>query len=320
MQVNQFLLPLQVTAIERQTADIVTFTLAALDRGELPSFTPGAHLQVQTPSGVARKYSINNAATRSNHYDISVKREAHGNGGSRSMIDELTVGAIVHCAPPENAFALMPSLGGYLFIAGGIGITPILSMIDTLSANDSSAQWSLIYLTRNREETAFYDVLDAHANATNIHIHHDDGEPSNAYDLWPALESPTSAQIYCCGPRRLMDDVRDMTGHWPMGSVHFESFIDGNTARADDHAFKVKLAKRGLTIDVPVGMSILSALRANGCEIASSCESGSCGTCRTTLVAGEAEHRDFVLLPEEFASQIMICVSRAKSDLLTLDL
>ena len=134
------------------------------------------------------------------------------------------------------------------------------------------------------------------------------------------LEKPNTAHVYCCGPRALMEAVRDMTGHWSPANVHFESFNEGGGVRPDDKPFLVKLASSGAAFEVPVGKSILSVLHEHGCNAASSCESGTCGTCRTKLLSGEADHRDMVLLPEEMDSQIMICVSRAKSDELVIDL
>lgn len=220
---------------------------------------------------------------------------------------------------PDNAFPLVDKAKGYLFIAGGIGITPILSMIRSFGELPP-APWKLVYLTRSPETTAFLEELSQPKLRKQARIHHSLGDPARAFDLWPALEKPNTAHVYCCGPRPLMEAVRDMTGHWSPSNVHFESFNEGGGVRPDDQAFKVKLARSGGEFEVPVGKSILAALREHGCNTASSCESGTCGTCRTGLVSGEADHRDMVLMPEEMASQIMICVSRAKSPELVLDL
>jgi phthalate 4,5-dioxygenase reductase subunit len=182
------------------------------------------------------------------------------------------------------------------------------------------APWKLYYLTQSAATTPFIAELTALGATGTVRIHHDDGDPNRAFDLWPVLERPANAHIYCCGPRGLMDAVRDMSGHWNNDQVHFESFSDGSIPRPEDKPFNVTLAKSQQTIKVPVGKSILGALRECGHVLASSCESGTCGTCRTGLLAGEADHRDMVLMPEEMASQIMICVSRAKSAELVLDL
>jgi phthalate 4,5-dioxygenase reductase component len=155
-----------------------------------------------------------------------------------------------------------------------------------------------------------------------VTMHHDGGDPAKAFDLWPALETPKGAHIYCCGPRGLMDAVRDMTGHWPSSAVHFEDFAAGiaPAKAAADVAFTVKLAKSGLTLAVPPDKSILEVIRAAGIDAASSCESGTCGTCRTGLISGTVDHRDMVLAEHEKNSAIMICVSRAKDGELVLDL
>lgn len=156
--------------------------------------------------------------------------------------------------------------------------------------------------------------------AENVILHHDEGDPDQAYDLWPVLEEPRGAHLYCCGPAGLMDAVRDMTGHWPDTAVHFEDFAGVNATRPDDTAFTVRLARSSETVEVPAGTSILDALRQAGRVLPSSCESGTCGTCRTRYIEGEPDHRDLVLSDREKRSEIMICVSRAKTPELTLDL
>ena len=153
-----------------------------------------------------------------------------------------------------------------------------------------------------------------------VTVHHDHGDLNQAFDLWPIFERPSKAHVYCCGPQGLMDSVRDMSGHWPSEQIHFESFGAAVVSDALNQQFEVVLQKTGERLTVPADQSILETLRACGHHIPSSCESGSCGCCRTALIAGEAEHRDMVLRPEEQAHHIMVCVSRAKSAELVLDL
>lgn len=310
---------LRITRVDDVAQDIRSFELAAPDGAALPPFTPGAHIRVQTPCGAVRKYSLCNAAAERQRYVIAVKREPGGQGGSLSMHAQAQVGGTLLVAPPDNAFALVDKASAYLFIAGGIGITPIISMIRSL-APSAPTPWRLYYLTRTPEATAFASELTQPRLQRHVQIHHDHGNPAQSFDLWPVLEKPDRAHIYCCGPRALMDSVRDMSGHWSARNVHFESFSEGAGTRPDDRPFRVLLARSGRSFVVPVGQSILATLRAHGCTARSSCESGSCGTCRTTLLAGTAEHRDLVLQPEEMAGQIMICVSRAQSPELVLDL
>lgn len=288
--------------------------------GELPPFTAGSHLRVVVPNGSERKYSLCNDPDERDRYVIAVKRDASGRGGSVSLVDGVREGDRLRASPPENAFAMDERAPAAIFIAGGIGITPILSMIRSLEAR-GLAQWKLWYLARSRETTPFVDELSAPGFASRVRIHYDGGDPARSFDLWPALEKPTKAHVYCCGPRPLMDAVRDMTGHWPSGSIHFESFVDGAAmARPEDRAFTVRLARSGVELPVPAGTTILAALAAAGHRVPSSCESGTCGTCRTRWLEGEPEHRDLVLTPDEQSADIMVCVSRARSDTLVLDL
>lgn len=298
---------------------IRSFDLVSPPGRLLPAFTPGAHIRVRTPAGGVRKYSLCNHPDERNRYVIAVKRDASGRGGSISMVDSAAEGDVVAVSEPENAFRMSRGARSYLFIAGGIGITPILSMIRSLQGLD--AKWQLVYLTRSRAMTPFVEELKELGTGNQIRIHHDEGDPGRVLDLWPWLEKPQTEQhVYCCGPRPLMDAVKDMSGHWNAGRVHFESFTDGSVARKNDHPFTVHLSRSGKTLQVAVGQSILEAARAAGVKVAASCESGTCGTCRTRLLSGQADHRDMVLMPEEQTSQIMVCVSRAQGGELTLDL
>ena len=312
-------MPLRVARVHDVAQGIRSFELVQPDGSELPPFTPGAHVKVQTPGGALRKYSLCNDPAERDRYVITVKRDDAGQGGSISMHEDVEEGDTLPTSVPDNAFPLVDPAKGYLFIAGGIGITPILSMIRSFGELPP-APWKLFYLTRSPATSAFLDELGRPELKKQVRIHHDEGDPARTFDLWPALEKPNTAHVYCCGPRPLMEAVRDMTGHWSPAHVHFESFNEGGGVRPDDQPFKVRLARSGVDYEVPVGQSILSVLREHGCDTASSCESGTCGTCRTGLLAGEADHRDMVLMPEEMERQIMICVSRAKSAELVLDL
>jgi len=313
------MMPLVIAAAADVAQGIRSFDLVQPDGSELPPFTPGSHVKVRVPSGSVRKYSLCNDPSERHRYVIGVKRDDNGQGGSVSLIDRTAVGDTLPTSLPDNAFPLSEYARSYVFIAGGIGITPIMSMIRSLG--ELGPPWKLIYLTRSAEETAFLEELDAPELRDRVTIHHDHGDLARSFDLWPVLERPGTAHIYCCGPRGLMEAVRDMSGHWSHGNVHFESFDEGGEVRPDDKPFIVKLAKSGRAFEIPVGKTILGVLREQGgCEIASSCEAGTCGTCRTTLLAGEADHRDMVLMPEEFDTQVMVCVSRAKSAELVVDL
>lgn len=300
--------------------DIRMFELVDPDGRELPAFEAGSHISVLTPAGVPRQYSLCNAPSERHRYLIAVKREAQGRGGSASMVDSLAEGDALPVSAPRNAFPLAPGAAHYLFIAGGIGITPIRSMIAFLETQ-STAPYTLYYCTRTPAQTAFLDEFQPGLRRGKLVVHHDEGEPERAMDLWPVLEQPGRRQLYCCGPRPLMQAVRDMTGHWPASSVHFEDFAgEPPPARPDDKAFEVRLASSDRVIGVAADQTILQALRDAGLHVPSSCESGTCGSCRTRLLGGCADHRDFVLTADEKERDIMVCVSRAQTEELLLDL
>ena len=311
--------PLRVCAKAEIAQGIFQFDLERTDGAELPAFTAGAHITLQTPAGMRRNYSLCSAPSQRQRYQIAIKREAQGRGGSLGMADGVQVGDALLASAPRNNFELPAEASDLLFIAGGIGITPIMSMLRYLQELGQTT-WRLRYLTRDAASTAFLDELRAPPFADKVLIHHDQGDPDKALDLWPLLERPTRAHVLCCGPRGLMDSVRDMSGHWPGEQIHFESFgVDGSAA-AQNRVFRVLLARSGQTIEVGAQQSILEALRAVGVKVASSCESGTCGSCRVGLLQGQAEHRDMVLLDDEKADNIMVCVSRAAGEELVLDL
>jgi phthalate 4,5-dioxygenase reductase subunit len=312
--------PLRVRAAAPIADGIHGFELVDPEGAALPPFTGGAHLRVRVPNGLLRRYSLCSDPGDLSHYAIAVKREAAGGGGSASLCDEVRAGDLLPCAAPRNDFAMKGRPAGRVFIAGGIGITPIMAMIRELEAA-AGPPWTLHYLTRSPEVTAFRDALAAFGR--KVVLHHDEGDPGRAFDLWPVLEQPKGRHLHCCGPRGLMQAVRDMTGHWPAAAVQFEDFGGGgDRRRPDDRDFAVRLARSGGSVAVPAGTSILAALRAAGIAVPSSCESGTCGSCRTRLIEGAVDHRDLVLMEHEAAEALMVCVSRAApgTDELVLDL
>ena len=299
---------------------IFLFELRSPTGAELPPFTPGSHITVTAPSGQKRRYSLCNDPGEREHYLIAVKREASGRGGSLSFTEDIKEGDQITAEPPANEFEMSASEPrSFIFIAGGIGITPIRAMIRHCIRH-RKLNFKLYYFTRTPSAMAFREEFSAGELAGKVILHHDNGDPEQAYDLWPVLEEQRGAHLYCCGPRGLMDSVRDMTGHWPDSAVHFEDFVGASAPRADDKPFEVKLVKSGKRYEVAAAVSILDTLRQHGHVLASSCESGTCGTCRTRFTDGEPDHRDLVLSDKEKRSEIMICVSRAKSPALTLDI
>lgn len=305
---------LNVTCRKVLAKNICEFTLALPDGSFLPSFTPGAHITVETPSGAMRRYSLLNDGTKPSAYVIGVKLEAASRGGSSSMHDALMEGGTIRVDTPENEFKLVPA-SKYLLIAGGIGITPILSMARHLKKEGKP--FKLIYCTRAIEETAYLDEVKAIPDAT---VHHDNGDLNDFYDFWDHFEEPGTEHVYCCGPKPLMEEIKALSGHWSEGHIHFEDFARVDVVRPNDTPFTIQLKGTGREIEVPADRSILEALREAGEPTVSSCESGTCGTCKCRLVAGEADHRDLVLMDEEKDDHIIICVSRAKSEKLVVDI
>ena len=309
---------LRIAKKQALTPDVVMFDLVHPEGAPLPVFTPGAHITVKTPKGLHRSYSLCGEPLDTQRWLIAVKRETTGRGGSLSMFD-LLEGEVLPTKPWLNQFELNENAKSYLFVAGGIGITPILSMMRHLMSQGKS-NFHLFYCTRDELNTPFMDLLSTPEWSAMVTIHHDHGDPSQSLDLWPIFESPNGADVYCCGPKGLMESVQDMTGHWPSECIHFESFGASDQQLALNTPFELVLNASGQQFHVPEHSSILDVLRAEGYSIKSSCESGTCGSCKTRFISGEVEHRDFVLLEEEKADHIMVCVSRAKSPTLVLDL
>lgn len=312
--------PLRVSLKQAIARDIHLFELRDPDGAPLPAFTAGAHLPMRVPSGAMRQYSLCGDPEVTDSYRIAVKREAQGRGGSISLVDGVAEGDIVMAGAPENLFELSDKAKSFILVGGGIGITPMMAMVRTLQA-EGLRHFKLYYFSRDPEAAAFLDELGAPDLASKVVVHHDHGDPSRSYDLWKIFEKVASGtHVYCCGPKGLMDSVKDMTGHWPDSSIHFESFGGDTKPHADDQPFEVVLQRSGQRVTVGARQSILEALRQHGTTVPSSCESGTCGSCKVRLLEGEADHRDLVLLPEEQGEQVMVCVSRAKGPCLVLDL
>ena len=315
-------LTVKVDAITRQTQDIRSYELVDPEGRPLPMFTAGSHVDVRVPNGCTRQYSLCNDPREVDRYVIAVLREAAGRGGSDSMHDDVKEGNLLTIGVPRNNFPLSRDARHHVLLAGGIGVTPLLAMARELAARNAS--FELHYCTRTPDRTAFMSDLSQAAFRDRVRCHHDNGVPADGLDL-AALLRPVrdGAHVYCCGPTGFMRACEDAAAHWPRGRVHFEFFTADPDAEHDaDAAFRVKLASSGRILDVPADRSIVEVLRANGVEVETMCEEGICGTCATVLLEGEPDHRDFVLDDDERARGefIMVCCSRAKTAMLTLDL
>jgi phthalate 4,5-dioxygenase reductase component len=311
-------MPLRVTRNETIAEGINLLEFRDPQGGALPQFSAGAHIAVRVPNGLLRKYSLCNDPAERDRYLIAVKREVNGRGGSCNLIDAVKSGDELTVTAPVNDFGLPPRAQDFLFIAGGIGVTPMMAMIRQVIAEKK--RFRLFYCSRSPETTAFRDELSAPEFRDMVTIHYDQGDTSRSLDLRPILaERKNREHLYCCGPRPLMEAVRAMTDHWSPTAVHFEAFSEAETHKADDKPFKVRLTRSGAVLDVPTDRTILEVLREHGLDVPSSCETGTCGTCRTKLLAGVADHRDLVLAEHERKDTIMICVSRARGNEITID-
>jgi phthalate 4,5-dioxygenase reductase component len=311
-------MPLRVTRNDEIASGIHLLEFRDPDGKSLPEFSAGAHIAVRVPNGLLRKYSLCNDPAERERYQIAVKRESSGRGGSCSLIDGVKAGDEITVTAPVNDFALPQRAQDFLFIAGGIGVTPMLAMIRQVTAQGK--RFRLFYCSRSPETTAFRDELSKAEFKDKVVIHYDEGDATRSLDLRPILaERKNREHLYCCGPRPLMEAVRAMTDHWSSTAVHFEAFSEAETHKTGDKPFKVTLARSGDILEVPTDKTILEVLRAHGFDVPSSCETGTCGTCRTKLLAGEADHRDLVLAEYERKDTIMICVSRARDADITID-
>jgi ferredoxin-NADP reductase len=307
-----------VVVARRVEADGVVGVEFALPGGApLPAWTPGAHIDVTLPGGLTRQYSLCGDPADRTRWCIGVLREADGRGGSRWIADELTEGTTLRVRGPRNNFPLLPA-ARYVFVAGGIGITPLLPMIAAATA--AGTDWELHYGGRARASMAFLDRLAAHGE--RVHVH-----PQDEVGLLPldtVLGTPgRSTLVYCCGPAPLLDAVEARCREWGAGVLHVERFT-GAPAAGDgaDTSFEVVCAASGVTVEVPAGMSVLEAVENAGINVLSSCAEGVCGTCETAVLSGEPDHRDSLLTDDERAAgdAMMICVSRSRGPRLVLDL
>ncbi|MFC8083841.1 PDR/VanB family oxidoreductase [Streptomyces sp. NPDC057340] len=305
-----------VVARRETAADRVLVLTLRHPLGEpLPAWEPGAHVDVVLRPGLERQYSLCGDPADRAAYRIAVLRETDGRGGSAYVHEELRAGDTVRVRGPRNGFRLERA-PRYRFLAGGIGITPILPML--AAAEEAGAEWSLLYGGRTRAGLAFTGELERYGDRVVI-VPEDE---SGLLDLASVLDDvPPDTLVYCCGPGPLLDAVE---ARCPAGRLRVERFRPKG-AVADPPAeaeFEVVLARSGRTVSVPPGVPVLDAVRAAGVEVLYSCTEGTCGTCETEVVEGEPDHRDSVLTEAERAAgeTMLICVSRCRGRRLVLDL
>ncbi|NNN33465.1 oxidoreductase [Streptomyces sp. S3(2020)] len=270
-----------------------------LEGGDLPRWEPGAHLDLVLPSGLVRQYSLCGDPAETTSYTVATRLVADGRGGSREVHEQVAEGMELEVRGPRNRFPLVKA-SSYVFVAGGIGITPVLPMLRALP---DGAEWRLLYCGRSRESMPFVAELEGMDQVT-VAV----GTPELG-----ALDVPEGAAVYCCGPEGLMAAVEE---RFPQ--VRLERFTP--RATAPGAAFEVELRRSGRTLTVPADSSVLAAVRRELPDTLYSCEQGFCGTCQQRVLEGEVDHRDELLTDAERGDSMLICVSRARSERLVLDL
>jgi ferredoxin-NADP reductase len=310
---------LQVVVATREVVaeDVVALTIRRPDGGDLPAWAPGSHVDLVLEEHLERQYSLCGDPAERDTWRIAVLREPESRGGSARVHDSLAAGDTVTVRGPRNHFALEPA-ERYVFVAGGIGITPILPMI--AEADATGADWTLLYGGRRSSSMAFRDRLAAHGERVRLW-------PQDTHGLLPldeVLGTPAPGTlVYCCGPEPLLRAVEQSCARWPHGALHVERFAPkevGEPVRAG--SFRVRCARSDIEVEVPPERSILEVLEEAGAPVPSSCREGTCGTCESAVLSGRPDHRDSLLTDDEQeAGEIMlICVSRSLDDELVLDI
>ena len=309
-------LQVRVRALIWEAPGVLSLQLAAPDGSPLPPFAPGAHIDLTLPDGTLRQYSLCGDPSDTSHYRLGI-RAVSGGVSSGFIHRKLRPGDLLSISAPRNHFPLVEAVG-YLFIAGGIGITPLIPMMRQACAN--GRPWTLLYCNRRTEDAPFLAEIKTLGGEISLHA----SEGGTRLDIAQRLATVRkNTLVYCCGPERLMTAVERATTAWPDGSIHFEWFTPrGRLADETGGRFEVVCQRSGVTLTVSPDQSILAALTQAGVEIPRSCEQGVCGTCEMRVISGEVDHRDSILSCAEQAANrtMMVCVSRARGMRLVLDI
>ena len=315
----RIIMKMDVCDVRPVTDSVHLYTLRHPRRPHLPAPIPGAHVDLRLPDGRIRQYSLCGDPDDDTVYQIAVKREDDGRGASRWIHENLRIGCIIPTSAPRNNFPLADA-ARHVFIAGGIGITPILPMIRHLSRRN--APFELHYCARRSESAPFLPQLReiCGPNRLSTYFSVADGHPSARIDVESLLKAVTpGTHVYCCGPQRLTQTFRAVANSWPAEYVHCEVFKPTLDENFVPEPFDVKLASTGEVLRIPANKSALDVLRARGLPLPSSCELGVCGTCACRYLDGAVIHRDTVLDVTARQDRMILCVSRARVSV-TLDL
>jgi ferredoxin-NADP reductase len=300
-----------VTKREPLAPDVVALTLADPDGGLLPSWTPGAHIDVRLPSGRRRQYSLCGSPGRRTDYRIAVRRIADGGGGSIEMHDTFNVGDTLVFEGPRNAFYLVTDEDDVLFVIGGIGVTPMLPMIQ--AAHQHGINWRAVYAGRSRQYMPLLDEMLAVApDRVTVWADDERGRIPNAEELL-AGAGPTTA-IYVCGPTPMLESVRTARDKHLKAPLHYERFSPPPVV--DGIPFELELARSHRVLSVPANRSALGVMLDRDPTTAYSCQQGFCGTCKVKVLAGDVDRRGRTA---EGDDEMLVCVSRAKSGRVVID-
>jgi len=311
------LIPVFVHGLKYEAADVIGIDLRPVQREPLPTFAPGAHIDLHLAGGLIRSYSLVSPPSCLHQYSICVQVAQKGRGGSRYIYDALKIGSELNISAPRNNFRLDETAHQSVLIAGGIGITPIFSMLDHLRALGRSVE--VLYCARSRRAAAFVDRLQD-IDAVTLHF---DDEARSAFPLEKYLaERSADAHFYCCGPASMLEAFESACMRLGLPNWHIERFSSATPRPAQHRTYEVELRKSGRVLEVRPGHSLLETVLAAGIDCDHACKEGICGACETSVIEGSPEHRDAVLTQAERATntRMMICVSGSLEPRLVLDL
>ncbi|GAA4282632.1 PDR/VanB family oxidoreductase [Brevibacterium daeguense] len=312
---------LTITDLHRLKRNVLWVTLSPREGFELPHWSPGAHIGVHLTDDLIRQYSLCGDSDDQTVYRIAVQLEPESRGGSQFIHENWKLGQAVTVEAPRNNFELVEA-PSYLFIAGGIGITPLLPMIK--KAEDEGRIWALSYRGRSRQDMPFANSLVRNLGDNVTILASDEGNRLSVKEI--VGEPVPGRAIYCCGPTAMLDDAEALarsSSLAPDETMHLERFVNAHAVPDDgDHEFDVELAQSGRTLTVPADKTVIDTLEEAGVDVSYSCREGTCGTCETEVLEGEVDHRDSILDDDEKAANdcMFICVSRCKGKRLVLDL
>jgi ferredoxin-NADP reductase len=311
-----------VHTLRFEAEDTISVELRPAVAGEFPPFTPGSHIDLHLPNGLERSYSLCNSADERHRYVVGVLKDRASRGGSRCVHEQLRIGMPIVISVPRNNFPLQEAAAHTVLVAGGIGITPLLSMARRL--RDLGRSFELLYFARSRRSAAFLDALKAMEVTMHLHFDDEQGGPPDLRALLAARPPAADLHLYGCGPTPMLDAFEKFSAELGHENAHVERFAAVEHRPAEDArtSFVVELARSNKSFTVVPGKSILDTLIDGGIAVDHSCCEGVCGSCETRVLAGEPDHRDSILSTKERATNkvMMLCVSGCKSPSLTLDL